>query len=955
MDESSFSSIVETFVASDRERLDTFLVSAEGLEEEERGSISREAARALRAEAHAALVRVLVLEMHAANLAGSLPGDDPQAQFRAFLLQAAKPPFKAHLRDRYPALERLGQVLAGRRIAIERLVSRMLADREELARHFGMSCDRLMRIELGLGDAHDGGATVAKLDFKGGGSLIYKPRPMKVDAILDAFLDELFPAEPNRIRVPRSMDRGDYGWAACVAHEFCRNEAELSVFYRNIGHWIAVMHLLGGTDIHCENLIAAGPVPVVVDPECLFARECGSLQSPQGAAHGEAARLLAASVLRTSIVPHRLPYAAFNGVDISSIGATADQQPEAMAPSLVGEGTTNAHIADRPVRLQPPSSVPSPSASFSSFMEEIADGFVQATHRLRDLDRGDRLLGLMKAFKNCRMRVMYRPTQLYVELRLMLWHPASLHAPEKADARAMEALSTRAQALSLAPEQVVTELSDLQFRDIPVFRSEVTIERIASALAQWREDEVDFQEMLLRSALRAAELNARAGGGRAPHRPQPGRTHPTIDSDVRAVRYELLQRAVRRLLKSSIRAADGSTTWLGISLGSNGWMVEPLGSDFYGGLGGIAFALAGYRHEMMQARVEPIDGLPEALDGCVMTMRAMERVCRPPGNGGYIGLGANIWQWLLLHSLFDRPELLGFAVECAESLIAQDLARDDGQTDLLGGDAGLIVPLIQLAAATGESRWLDVAANMGRKLERAALVGGVGVRWKDASFESPIGGFAHGATGIGWALARLSISRAGSIDDRQRWSELAHGAFRFEASLYDERQAAWRDLRMSGEDVCSDAWCHGGIGIGMAASDLYARTGQCTHLETMRLAVASALKHGWRRDVSLCHGSLGLRELLFRANRLDNGHGIGLLNEVDQIVLSEVSRFLRGADKMAVELFVPGLMTGLAGVIHGLCRMHPECELPSPLLMEVEPGVATVVHSRDGADRVTTS
>lgn len=32
--------------------------------------------------------------------------------------------------------------------------------------------------------------------------------------------------------------------------------------------------------------------------------------------------------------------------------------------------------------------------------------------------------------------------------------------------------------------------------------------------------------------------------------------------------------------------------------------------------------------------------------------------------------------------------------------------------------------------------------------------------------------------------------------------------------------------------------------------------------------------------------------------------------------------------------FTPGLMNGLAGAIHGLCRLHLACALPSPLLLE---------------------
>ena len=77
------------------------------------------------------------------------------------------------------------------------------------------------------------------------------------------------------------IERGAYGWAEFVAHRYCDGEAELARFYRGLGHWLGVLRLLGGTDIHHENLIAVGPVPVVIDVESLFA-VIPSMRRPTG-------------------------------------------------------------------------------------------------------------------------------------------------------------------------------------------------------------------------------------------------------------------------------------------------------------------------------------------------------------------------------------------------------------------------------------------------------------------------------------------------------------------------------------------------------------------------------------------------------------------------------------------------------------------------------------------------
>lgn len=933
MSEPSFLGVARAFSAEDCSRIQSFLVRSSGLDDAEREVIVRSATEALSQEAHLALVRVLVLELHAARLTGSLgEGADPAAQFRLFVGRAVEPAFAEHLRCRYPVLDkRLRMALANRRVAIEALVSRMIEDRARLQRFFRLESDRLTGLELGLGDAHSGGAAVAKLGFAGR-SVMYKPRPMALDVAFDGFLKNVFGECAMRIRIPAALDRGDYGWAAFVVHAHCADGMELAQFYRNMGRWIAILHLLGGTDVHCDNLVASGPVPVVVDPECLFARPDGPVESPQGAAHGEAARAIASSVLRTCMLPYRLPHLAFKGLDISSMGATAGRRPEVMAPTLVDEGTADARIAKRPIELEAPRSMPSPEPCFVEYGEEVAEGFTQTTRKLRDLDQAGELSLLLRAFEGCTVRDMRRTTQFYVELRHMLWHPASLHDPARARAQAMEKLEGSA---DLTADQIVAELSDLEIRDVPAFRSMVTAERIDQTLDRWRSDEPARQEMILRGSLVAAARNLRdEEQGERPQCQGPGTVDRSL-GDHEPIRRELASRAVRRLIGQAVRATDGSLTWLGVTLGTNGWVLEPVGPDMYGGLAGIALALAGYRNEMRCGRVEPVAGLQEALEGCLTAARAMERgsaICR---TGGFIGMGARIWQWLVLHVLLDRSELRGVAVEHAERLIAPGSAEDEG-TDLLSGEAGLIVPLLNLGAATGDARWLDKAAAIGHRLERAAITDACGARWRGTSPGEPIGGFAHGATGIGWALARLSISDAGTARERGRWSEAADAAFRFERSLYDPALDAWRDLRMQEPDICAHAWCHGSIGIGLAAADLYARTGRDIHARTMRMAVTSALKHGWRNDVSLCHGSLGLRELVLRGSRLDDRFAAAL-PQGDGIILSEIGRRLRGAEPMAMELFVPGLMTGLSGMVLELCRMHPESRLPTPLLMEIEP------------------
>ncbi len=932
MPQHSFSDIAKAYASRECNNLHESLSSILDLDAQSRTIIFRAGADALVAATNSSLLRVLILELHAAKLTGQIPEGSSDAQFEAFALEAQRPSFVSHLEARYPALlTKLGDVISNRRRAIELMTSRLVSDRERLTSTFGVPCDRLTALQIGVGDSHDRGQAVARIQFRGG-ALMYKPRPMRLDVALDAFLDRLFPDNPDRIRVPKTADCIDYGWAALVAHKYCEDENSIDNFYRNLGSWISVMHLLGGSDIHCENMIAAGSVPVIVDPECLFAKNWVARDVSKGEAYVEAIRMISGSVLRSGIVPYRSPFDALKGVELSSMAASMAAGLEITGPVLLEEGTANARIATGKITLDTPKSIPSPENTFAEHVGNILDGFSQTNALLKRIDRDGRLNSLVQVFLGSHVRDLYRPTQIYAEIRQMLWHPASLHSPEDARVRAKNILGN---AGGLTPAQVDSEIECLTLRDIPIYRSKVDSQRIDSTLDLWRSNSLETQEMILRASIVAAELNARDDNPAKTREVRVlGSAHASIGNEWDDKRRELAEWAVHRILRFSIVAKDGSSTWVSPLRGVNGWMIEPVEGDFYNGVGGIAFALAGYLHEMDQGRANIICGVREKLESCLTSLRSIEANAPPVRGGGFNGTGAKILTWLLLYSLLKKNEFLDYATEHARTLSIFD-CDSIKSLDIIAGEAGLIVPLLNLYDITHDPNWLSLAKAIGNRLASAAEANHYGVGWKSDSYEHPLGGFAHGATGIGWALARLSLTPAGTVEERDHWSDIAQRAFRFEESLYDPEYCAWRDIRRLDERVFSNAWCHGGIGIGLAASDLYTRTGAKVYLCAMRTALASALKLGWQKKANLCHGNLGMREMVLRTIDTDDYASKDALHHGDRVVISEIQNLMCDEGALAEELFIPGLMTGLSGIAHGLCRMHRECDLPSPLLMEV--------------------
>ncbi|KQZ68000.1 MULTISPECIES: type 2 lanthipeptide synthetase LanM family protein [unclassified Lysobacter] len=925
-----FGPIIDHFTAAARDAFETRLAAlSAGIDAQESELVRAALTQALYENARLKLNRVLLLELHAAKLGGELTAEDEPGRFAQFVAKTLRSEFTELLHHRYPPLlERLQRALGQQCAAIETLVARLIADRAALAELLGAAPGRLIKLSLGQGDLHDGGQTVARLTFEAG-QVMYKPRSLRIDAVFDEFLAHIFEGA-LRIRVPAVLDRGDYGWATFIEHRYCENDDELRVFYRGLGHWLAVLRLLGGTDIHLENLVAAGPVPTVVDVESLFAAAHPVAPSNYGRAYDLAQTLILSSVLRTGIVPFRSRALGFGRADLSAAGSLPGEQPQLQVPVIADDGTTAARVELVEADMATSQNHPSPNPDVSRYWDDITDAFLEASLRLRELDAEGRLVPLLSAFEGCRAREVRRATQIYVEIGRMLWHPASLHEEAKAIERARTLFSGSTAGMAPTQQEIAGEIDDLRYGDIPIFVVSLTPERIAETLDNWRTMRIELEEMTIRSSLVVTQLNSGTDGpGQRDSRSHFARRPHRDKLDQR--RRKLAAETTERLLRLAVRGEDGSVTWITPeSFGDKGWHVQPLGADGYFGLGGVAVALAGYRHEVENGRADPVAGVDEALEGALLALQTFIDAEAPATVGGFTGDGSRIWAWLVLHDLLGRPELLANACACAAALERKGF-EDDRSLDITDGSCGAIAPLLGLAEATADPCWLALAARAAAHLESKARTDEQGTYWQTLELADPIGGFAHGGYGIGWALARLARTDAGSQAERRRWNELAVAAFAFQDSLFDASAGNWRDIRIK-DAVNFPTWCNGGVGIGLAAADLYARSGDPRDLRDMRRAVAAS-RGQWGFTHTLCHGDFSLWELLVRASMLDPDASAIDHDEATAQVVSAIEEhgIVGGITRQA---FTPGLMTGLAGAIHGLNRMHPDCDLASPLLLE---------------------
>src|SRR5262249_44736564 len=129
----------------------------------------------------------------------------------------------------------------------------------------------IVGVEAGAGDTHRNGRSVMIVTLSTGARIVYKPRSLAVDEHFQqllAWLNECG-AEP-RFRILKYVNRSDHGWVEFIHAHSCGSAEEVSRFYQRQGGYLAILYALEASDFHCENLIAAGEHPVLIDLEALF-------------------------------------------------------------------------------------------------------------------------------------------------------------------------------------------------------------------------------------------------------------------------------------------------------------------------------------------------------------------------------------------------------------------------------------------------------------------------------------------------------------------------------------------------------------------------------------------------------------------------------------------------------------------------------------------------------------
>jgi type 2 lantibiotic biosynthesis protein LanM len=809
-------------------------------------------------------------------------------------------------------------------------------------------------IEGNRSDRHNDGHSVLIVSFEDGSRVVYKPKDLQIDVAWHALVERLNRSAraPIVLKAARAVARDGYGWTEFVDHSGCSSEEGFRQFFRRAGGWLALFHCFAATDMHQENIIAAGDHPVPIDLEMILqGKPKRASQEPEDEADAAAKEILSESVMMVGLLPAyaRSPNNTVfamggmtSGWDVKTRINWHDINSDTMRPEVVKE--TNASNPNLP-------HVNGRYASFGNYVEDFISGFANYAGFLNGLVRENDQGQLFDGFAGLSIRKVIRPTRFYHLLLQRLKNHRSMDDgivwSVQADFLARLAnwatdydplwhfqRSERKALLSLNVPHFVAADDETEVHEASISsvngKSTSGLSVARACLDHLDTGEIAWQVEVIRQNTGAVDRSAKASSARPL---QNGRRHLESAQSSKEVFVDEADWIATELSRYAIRRGS-SAAWIGLDwLGdAEAFQLVALGQSLYNGNAGIAAYLAAHAATRSSSSSADLSLAALAKTRRELKSRNAARIARSLGIGGAAGLGSIIYALCVVSKCLDRGDLLADALTTA-ALFNDELIASDKQLDVIGGSAGAILGLLRLYRDTQAEDVLKHAIKCGEHLMSQPRLGPQGRRsWVGQGVGSvPLNGMSHGAAGFAYALASLAAA-----SKREQFASAAAECIAFEDSSYDPGHKNWPDLRDPAGPAWSCQWCHGAPGIGLARL----ATGRSAQIDRklldvdIRNALEGVETCGATEVDTLCCGTLGIIEFFREAGR---SLGREDLREIAaqrmMVVLQQATAAGDYRWNSGKRQFNLGLFRGLSGVGYTLLRQI-DSSLPNILIWE---------------------
>jgi len=364
--------------------------------------------------------------------------------------------------------------------------------------------------------------------------------------------------------------------------------------------------------------------------------------------------------------------------------------------------------------------------------------------------------------------------------------------------------------------------------------------------------------------------------------------------------------------------------------------TEPADLDLYTGATGVALFLAALAHVTGEERYRraawsTVQPVAEAL-----RERVMDGLAPDGALGACTGLGSVAYGCTVAGRLLDDAAFIDLAAAAAE-LISDQIVEGDNFLDVSAGSAGAILALLTLEAVTGlpvRSR-AEACARRLLQQQREGPDGGAAWPGPDGLM---LAGFAHGASGIACALARLH-----AVTGEPALRAAVARAQAYERTLFAPDEQNWPGLLPGGPDrppgrLIMRAWCHGAPGVALARALCLGTVDGPDARRDLEAAISATIGARLSGPDHLCCGTMGRVDVILTVGRILGRET--LVSQAEEWVVAIVQHATAAGGYVTdQQLRQPrphdaGLFRGQAGIGYQLLRTAFPDRIPSVLAFE---------------------
>lgn len=891
-------------------------------------------------------VRTLILEMRRLKEDGRLSGKDEAEEYQDFLARyLSGSDCLRRLARQYPLLFRMMEdQMEQCTDYFCQIIMHLEEDREAIQKQIlgGAAVTGLSSICCMQGDGHHEGKSTALVRLGGTAEVYYKPRSLKNELIFQNILRKISGNSSlwDGHWGLKVVSRPDHGWEEKVCARDCMEEAEVKRFYERAGMLIFLARLLGTTDLHCENMIARGEYPVLIDLETLVSQQGQSGMQDE----------MSYSVLKGGILPSYLPDGKGLGNDVGALCGEGERRSKMLVPAIHNAYTSRMQVEYRHgvmgrthnrVRLR------GSSVEAVKYREDLVSGFGRAYGYVKESVEIQKYI--LEQIEGCKSRQVISDTMKYASLLSSSYHPDLM-----SDGGDREMFLSSVGMIGKARPQRLTECEVLAMLrgDIPYFYSEgkdlmceneacipdyfayTPKEAVQERIARLSRRDEQLQEKLIRLSI---SVGGRSGedvincGQKRKDAWKNAMDRKNIDAAVLSV----CEKTEGLILENVYEDEDGQLQILSMdTLEQSRSKIRRVSRYFYDGIAGVVLFLYALQKEKTRVSGQEPDRdsreykslerllgqLKEYTENFYISEEASGNAPEnSEGTGMFEGEFSIVFTYLLLYEIGREQEFLRLAELHAGKILP--LLQRDTHFDLIGGNAGGICVLLKLYDITGEQEYFLAAQEAGDFLCTRAEETECGTGWT-GSGDTPLCGMAHGNSGMLIAFSRL-YGKTGE----KRFYDACLGCLDYEDRMYEEEFHDWKDLRESAmrhghANGRVMSWCHGAGGTALSRALAAEALAEKNTAEAVRLkkrleedierAVPGLEKRFLRKGMCICHGTMGNYRILKKLRKYFAG---SVMEEIRAEVYTQIMGWgEEDPDLLLQEYYSPGFMNGLAGI-----------------------------------------